>query len=125
MKSKLTELANELNIEFKELHDQAREKVPDELSGRGKNTWITEAGAEEMRLNQDVPEAVPECFKGKVKARMPNRLWVSVVIEGLPGKHPVLIGRRLDPDMLLGKRIPIHKIQDASGVTFRHASLTT
>lgn len=125
MKVKLTDLADELDVEFKELFKTAKEKVPDELTGRGKNTWVTEHGADELRLNADVPEVVPECFKGRVKSVMPNRRWVEVVIDGVPGKQHVLIGGRMCGDMLIGKIIPIHKITDVTGSTFRHAKLTT
>lgn len=126
MKVKLIELANELEMEFSDLFEQAKEKLTSEqLTGRGKNTWVTPEGAEELRLNADMPEVVPEVYKAKVLHTAPNGRWVYCTIDGLAGKHPVLVGRRLSGDTLVGKPIEIHRIEDATGVTFRHASLTS
>lgn len=125
MKTKLTELAKELNIPFDDLFQQAIDKISQtELSGRGKNTWITEKGADELRLNADIPEAVPELLHGRVKHAAVNRLWVYAVIEGIEGKHPVLVGRRWGGDRLVGKPIEIHRIEDVNGISYRYAALT-
>lgn len=123
MKIKLIDLADELQVALEVLLEKARQKVPNELSGKGKNTWITAHGANELRLNEDLPEAVPECYQGKVLHEAPNALWVYCAISDLPGKHRVLVGRRWGGDRLIGKTIPIHRIQDQTGVTFRHAEL--
>lgn len=125
MKTKLTELAKELDVPFEELFQQAQEKLTQsELTGRGKNTWVTEKGTEELRLNADIPEAVPPVLYGRVKHAAVNRLWVYCVIEGLEGKHPVLVGRRWGGDRLVGKPIEIHQIEDAKGLSYRYAALT-
>jgi hypothetical protein len=125
MKTKLIELAKELEVPFEELFQQAIDKLSQsELSGRGKNTWVTEKGAEELRLNADIPEAVPEVLRGTVKHTAMNRLFVYAVIEGIEGKHPVLVGRRWGGDRLVGKPIEIHRIEDVNGISYRYAALT-
>jgi len=125
MKTKLTELAKELEIPFDELFQQVIDKLSQsELTGRGRNTWVSEKGAEELRLNADIPEAVPELLRGTVKHSAPNHLYVYAAIEGVAGKHPVLVGRRLGGDRLVGKPIEIHRIEDINGISYRHATLT-
>lgn len=126
MKVKLTELAKELDVNFDTLFQQAIDKISQsELSGRGKNTWITEKGAEELRLNADIPEAVPPVLRGTVKHAAVNSMWVYAVIEGIEGKHPVLVGRRWGGDRLVGKPIEIHQIEDVNGISYRYAALTS
>lgn len=124
MKTRLTELSNELGIEFPDLLEQAQKKLlKKELSGRGRGTWVTEAGANELRLNADIPEAVPEVLRGTVITTAPNEKWVYCTIEGIPGKKPVLVGRRHGGDKLIGKPIEIHSIEDVNGTSYRYSLL--
>ena len=44
-KKKLTKIAEEQEIEFDEALSLAQEKLPEgSLTGKGKNTWVTEEG---------------------------------------------------------------------------------
>ena len=123
-KIKLTQLAIELKKPFAELMSIKDEKLErSEWTGTGKNTWLTPEGAEKMKLAVEVPLAVPAILQafGLHDAANPN--WVYCRIEGFDGKKPVAIPRRLH-GRLVGKTFPIHAISDATGTTYRHATLT-
>ena len=48
-----------------------------------------------------------------------NPIWLFCTIEGYEGKHPVKI-RRDFGSRLIGKRFPVEKIEDETGITWRH-----
>jgi hypothetical protein len=101
-----------------------REKLsPGQYTGYGKNTWLTVDGAETLRLAVDAPLAVPTKLRGIVIRDAQNPRWVYVKLEGVDGKVPVAIPRRLR-GMLAGKNISIDAITDAQGgTTYRHEIL--
>ena len=124
MKTKITALAEELDVSVNEIMMLKCKLEEDEWKGHGKNTWFqTEEAVEKLRLALDIPLAVPDVLTGSVlrSARNPN--WVYAKIIGMEGKHPVAIPRRLR-EKLVGKKIQIHAITDINGTTYRHAKLT-
>lgn len=124
MKVKLTELAKELEIDFNEALKIKNLKLDrHEVTGTGKNTWLTEEGRRKFEIAVMAENAVPDVVYGKVLHEAPNRKWVYVNPDGQEGKFPALIPKRLI-GRLVGKRIPLHVITDANGSTYRHASLT-
>jgi hypothetical protein len=124
MKTKLTDLAKKLKIEWEEALRLRDTKLhPAEWTGNGKNTWLTPEATVKLELAVVVPPVVPDLLKGRVIHEAPNPSAVYVIIEGKPGKLPVFIPRRLH-GKLIGKNIPIHAITDIKGTTYRHASLT-
>lgn len=124
MKTKLTELANKLKIEWDEAICLRDTKLdPAEWTGNGKNTWLTPEAAVKLELAVVVPPVVPNLLTGLVIYEAPNPSAVYAVIKGIRGKWPVFIPRRLH-GKLIGKNIPIHAITDIKGTTYRHASLT-
>lgn len=125
MKTKLTDLADELKIEFTEAVRLKNEHVsPQHLSGTGRNTWLTEAGVQQFIIASEAKEAAPKLLKAKVLHEAANSRWVFAIIDGVDGKKPVLIPPRLR-DRLIGKSIYVHAITDANGTTYRHESLTS
>jgi len=123
-KTKLTSLVKTLNRPFDELMTIKAEKLEhSEWTGTGRNTWLTPEGVEKMRLAVEIPLAVPVIVKGLCLHDAANPNWVYCKLDGLEGKKPVAIPRRFH-GRLVGKTIPIHAISDATGTTFRHASLT-
>ncbi len=122
-KTKIDEVAKQLNTTPNQLLTLKKEKLkPEHWSGIGKNTYFTEDGVELLRLALDVPLAVPGRLMGRVihEARNPN--WVYCQIDGVDGKKPVAIPRRLR-GKLNGKRIAIDAITDVNGTTYRHEML--
>jgi hypothetical protein len=131
MKVKLTELAEELKIGFEEAQAVANEKLmKTQMTGKGRNTWLTEEGAATLRLWKEVPEVVPTTLYGYVLYDAPNPNYVYAKIDGRDGKVPVVIPRKLRGKLgpkekgTKGKRIPIHAITDATGTTYRYGPLT-
>lgn len=126
MKTKLTELAVELDYDFNKLLKLKNEKLePHEVTGTGKNTWVTPEGRAKLEVAVLAPPAVPNVLEGCVITTAPNRKWVYCKIEGIEGKHPVMISNKMVAERYIGKKIPIHAITDKTGTTYRHASLTS
>jgi hypothetical protein len=124
MKIKLTELAKKLGMTFDEAHQLKLDKlVAGEYKGSGRNTWLTPEAAEKLRLAMEIPAVVPTVLDAKVLHDAPNPNWVYAIIQDVNGKRPVAIPRRLR-GKLVGKPIKVHAITDATGTTYRHASLT-
>ena len=92
-------------------------------TGYGKNTYFTPKGINEIEIALEIPLAVPDKLQGVVLYAARNPDWVMVKPEHKEGKIPVKIGRKFR-GRLIGKRIVIDAITDASGsTTYRHAEL--
>lgn len=120
----IKQLADELGKDIEELIKLKNEKVPKaHTSGYGKNTKLDEEGERLVRQALEAPLTVPDYLHGKVLADANNNRWVWVKIEGRENRHLCLVPRKLR-GKLVGKRIAIHAITDATGATtFRHAAL--
>jgi hypothetical protein len=119
-KIQITELAKELDYDIDKLIGLKMKKLGAEhFKGNGKNTWLTDEGADLLRLAVQVPLAVPNRLMGMVLHEARNPRWVFVKIDGKEGKHPVLIHRRYYGRMI-GKRIAINQITDNKGTTYTH-----
>lgn len=124
MKVKITELAEELGVNVNELLEvKASKLTEDDWTGRGKNTWFTEDAVAKIRLAMDIPELSPDVLYATFVHAAPNDRWVYAKIEGVDGKRPVLIPRKLR-GKLKDKKFPVHAITDNKGTTYRHAALT-
>jgi hypothetical protein len=124
-KVKIIALADELGKTVNELLKIKSSKLTEGLhySGYGKNTYLTEEAVELIRLSFDVPLAVPDKIRALVLMEARNPRWVYAKLEGHTGKVPVAIPRKLR-GKLLGKRINVDAITDASGgTTYRHEML--
>jgi hypothetical protein len=123
---KIAELAKELNRTVNELLKLKSDKLQIDIhySGYGKNTTLTEDGAELLRLAYEVPLAVPNLLQATVLSEARNPRWVYCKILSRDGKVAVAIPRKLR-GKILHKRIFIHEIKDSDGgVTFRHEALS-
>jgi hypothetical protein len=124
MKTKITDLSVELKVPYAELMEIAKAKLSEkDYTGAGKRLWLTEAAVEKLKLALAVPPAVPDVIIGQVLSEAPNNRWVYCTLAGKEGKHPVLIPNRLR-GKLVGKKIEVHAITDATGTTYRHAALS-
>jgi len=124
MKVKITELAEELGVNVNELLEvKASKLTEDDWTGRGKNTWFTEDAVDKIRLALDVPELSPDVVYATFLHAAPNNRWVYAKIQGVDGKRPVFIPKKLR-GKLKDKKFPVHAITDIKGTTYRHASLT-
>ena len=126
-KMRLTTLAKELGMDVNHLVRLKGQKLsPSHYTGYGKNTWLTVEGAELLRLATEAPLAVPNKFQGMVLCAARNPRWVYAKLDGQEGRVPVAIPRKLIAIRMVGKKIPIDAITDASGqTTYRHEMLAT
>jgi hypothetical protein len=118
-------LADKLGVPVNKLLEIKNLKLVkgEHYTGYGKNTYFTPKGVEEVELALEIPLAVPDKLNGTVLSPARNPDWVMVKLEHKDGKIPVKIGRKFRVK-LIGKRILIDAITDASGsTTYRHAEL--
>jgi len=118
-------LADNLQISVNKLLEIKNSKLTKNKHyvGFGKNTDFTPAGMEEIELALNVPLAVPDMVSAFVVHAAKNPDWVMAKLEYKEGKVPVKIARKFR-DKLIGKRILVHAITDATGeTTYRHEAL--
>ena len=59
-KTKATELAKELEVDFLTISTIIEENVSDsDISGKGKNTWLTEDAVSIVKDKLEIPELIP------------------------------------------------------------------
>jgi len=123
MKVKITELAEQLGVNVNDLMMLKTQKLTeDDYTGHGNKTWFTEDAVVKIRLALDIPEFSPDVMYATFVRDAPNPRWVYANIQGIGGKHAVLIPRKLR-GKLNNKKFPVHGITDTTGTTYRHASL--
>ena len=116
MKRKLTALMQDYETEysFDECLQIVQQKLSKEMvTGKGKNTWINEEGAEVLKVALHVPEIVPKLHMGVVVRPAPNKGYVYAKLEGVDAVVPVVVSRRMR-DQLLNKRIRVEEINDGN-----------
>lgn len=120
-KKKLTKIAEEYDTPFEEALKVATEKLPeDQITGKGKNTWVGESGQEILSSTLLIDEITPKHYKGVVKHEAPNPRFVYVFSKEIKKKVPVMIPKRLS-GTLTGKEIMFEAIEDNTGVSYRYA----
>ena len=98
MKRRLTEIAKDFGISFEEAQDIAFNNLEEDmLSGKGKNTWISEAG----QMAMDSIVHIPVIYRGRVSRLCPNPLFVMVNIQEICKNVPVRIKFGTQKNMLL------------------------
>ena len=113
--------------DFCDEHEYNRKQVDDlrrkmGIKAKKRNNIWTITGEEAAALDRELAlpeELTSETYYARGLHEAQNPIWLFCIIEGLEGKHPVKIrkdfGRRL-----VGKRFPIEKIEDETGITWRH-----
>ena len=120
MKTKLTKLIEDYDVEFDEALQIAQDKLPrEEITGKGKGTWINEEGVKILDEAFDIPEIVPKHIKVKMLSECPNRCYNWGHSKELGKKVPVLIPRRFY-GALVGKTISVECITDDTGTSYRY-----
>lgn len=119
-------LARELKLPIPDLARLRAEHLCDQdYYEVGQAKWFTAEGAAKLRVAVAVPLAVPKRHEARVLCAARNPKWVFVAIPGNDRKQPVAIPRKLI-GKLVGKKIFVDEIKDeAGGVSYRHADLTT
>jgi hypothetical protein len=119
-KIKLTTLSDEYEVNFEEAIGIVLEKIPKEyVTGRGRNTWISEEGQEIIKEGLFIDEIIPKNYVGKVLAQCPNPRYNLVYNKDIGKKIPVMIPRRFQ-GRFVGKMINFEAIEDLNGVSYRY-----
>ncbi len=120
MKKKLTQLAEEYNVEFEEALSIVKEKIPAEcITGKGKNTWLSEEAQAVVREGLFIEEIIPKNYKGEVLSECPNKKFNFVYSKEVGKRVPVLVPRRLR-GKLINKVIMFEAIEDGRGTSYRY-----
>jgi len=119
-KKKLIQIANEQEVEFEEAMQIAQEKLPEgSLTGKGKNTWVTEEGTAILEESFMITEIIPKHFKGIVLNDCPNPKYVSVLHPEERKRVNVLVPRKWQ-GKLVKKEITFEAIEDVNGASYRY-----
>jgi hypothetical protein len=97
-KKRLKDIAEEFNIDFEEAQKIVYHNLDEDMvSGKGKNTWISEAGQD--IFDNYVP--LPVIYRGKVVRLAPNPMFVVTYIKELGKTVPVKLRNRNQKGFLL------------------------
>tara|TARA_R110000787_G_scaffold245626_1_gene351453 strand:+ start:384 stop:767 length:384 start_codon:yes stop_codon:yes gene_type:complete len=119
-KIKLTALSDEYEVTFEEAIGIVLDKIPEDyISGKGKNTWISEEGQDIIKEGLFINEIIPKNYIGKVIAECPNPRYNFVYNKEIGKRVPVMIPRRLQ-GKFIGKVINFEGIEDVNGVSYRY-----
>jgi hypothetical protein len=119
-KVKLTQIANNYEVSFNEALQILQEKVPAEyITGKGKNTWLSEEGQSIVEDGLFIDEIIPHNYIGKVLSECPNPRYNYVYSKEIGKRVPVMIPRKWQGQMV-GKSITFEAIEDESGVSYRY-----
>jgi len=120
MKKRLTQIAKENNIEFKELEDLAKSKLSSKMiTGNGKNTWISEDGQQILDQAIEVPEGVAKHITAVIVRKAPNQRYLYAYSKDIDKVIPVLVPRRYAKS-LMGKLVSVEVIEDVRGSSYRY-----
>ena len=119
-KKRLTELADQYDVSFEEAFEIVKEKLPaDQVTGRGKLTWIGEVGQSILDESLMIDEITPKHYTGQVLSECPNDRYNYVHSKEIGKRVPVLIPSRHRGKMV-GKVITFEAIEDNKGVSYRY-----
>ena len=119
-KKRLIKIAEEQEVEFDEALKIATEKLPSgSVTGKGRNTWVTEEGAKILEDSFMIDEIIPKHFTGTVIAECPNPKYNVVFSKEIGKRANVLLPRKWQ-GKLLKKIIIFEAIEDSKGVSYRY-----
>lgn len=119
-KKRLIKIAEEQEVEFDEALKIATEKLPSgSVTGKGRNTWVTEEGAKILEDSFMIDEIIPKHFTGTVIAECPNPKYNVVFSKEIGKRVNVLLPRKWQ-GKLIKKIIIFEAIEDSKGVSYRY-----
>ena len=119
-KKRLMQIASEQEVEFKEAMRIAQEKLPEgSLTGKGRNTWVTEEGTAILEESFMIEEIIPKHYVGIVLSECPNPRYNYVHNKEIGKKVPMLVPRKWQ-GKLVGKVITLEAISDNNGTSYRY-----
>tara|TARA_R100001463_G_scaffold131617_1_gene191766 strand:+ start:236 stop:610 length:375 start_codon:yes stop_codon:yes gene_type:complete len=119
-KKRLAVIAEEYDVPFEEAFKIAIDRLPpDEVTDKGKLTWIGEDRQLILEKSMLINEITPKNYKGKVISECPNPRYNYVQCKELRKRIPVLIPAR-NRGKMLGKLITFEAIEDNNGASYRY-----
>jgi len=119
-KKRLIKIAEEQEVEFDEALKIATEKLPSgSVTGKGRNTWVTEEGAKILEDSFMIDEIIPKHFTGTVIAECPNPKYNVVFSKEIGKRANVLLPRKWQ-GKLMKKIITFEAIEDQKGISYRY-----
>ena len=120
MKVRLSKLAEEQDVAVEEALRIATEKLPESsLTGKGKNTWINEQGADILSKSLMIDEIIPKHYEGIVISECPNPRYNYVINKEI-GKKVAMMVPRTKRGILVGKKVTFEAIEDIKGISYRY-----
>tara|TARA_R100001126_G_scaffold51839_1_gene29297 strand:+ start:258 stop:629 length:372 start_codon:yes stop_codon:yes gene_type:complete len=120
MKKRLTQIAKENNIKFEELQKLAADKLSAQMmTGKGRNTWISDNGQQILDQAMEVPEGVAKHITAVIVRRAPNQRYLYAYSKDIDKVIPVLVPRRYAKN-LMGKLVSVEVIEDVQGSSYRY-----
>tara|TARA_R110001599_G_scaffold43659_1_gene130600 strand:- start:174 stop:551 length:378 start_codon:yes stop_codon:yes gene_type:complete len=91
-KRKLKDIAEDMGVSFDKAMEIVTMKLEESmLSGKGKNTWVNEAGQD--IIDSHLP--VPHIYRGRVVGEAPNKRFIYVYIKEMVKRVVVRIPNRM------------------------------
>tara|TARA_E500000318_G_scaffold103666_1_gene108937 strand:- start:131 stop:511 length:381 start_codon:yes stop_codon:yes gene_type:complete len=119
-KKRLIQIATEQEVQFEEAMRISQEKLPEgSLTGKGKNTWVTEEGTAILEESLMIEEIIPKHYLGHVLDECPNPRYNYVYNKDIGKKVPMLVPRKWQ-GKLIGKVITFEAISDNKGTSYRY-----
>ena len=119
-KKKLTQIAIEQEVEFEEAMRIAEEKLPEgSLTGKGKNTWVTDEGTSILEKSFMIEEIIPKHYTGNVVGECPNPRYNYVVSKAIGKRVPMMVPHKWQ-GRLIGKKVILEAISDNAGTSYRY-----
>jgi hypothetical protein len=119
-KKKLVKIAEEQEVDFDEAMHIAVEKLPEgSLTGKGRNTWVTEEGTAILEDSFMIEEIIPKHYSGIVLCECPNPKFNYVYNKEIDQKVPMLIPRKWQ-GKLIKKQVTFEAIEDVNGTSYRY-----
>jgi|TARA_E500000305_G_scaffold6074_1_gene4861 hypothetical protein len=119
-KKKLVKIAEEQEVDFDEAMHIAVEKLPEgSLTGKGRNTWVTEEGTAILEDSFMIEEIIPKHYSGIVLCECPNPKFNYVYNKEIGQKVPMLIPRKWQ-GKLIKKQVTFEAIEDVNGTSYRY-----
>jgi hypothetical protein len=119
-KKKLIQIAEEQEVTFDEAMQIATDKLPEgSLTGKGKNTWVSEEGTKILEESLMIDEIIPKHFTGVILAECPNPKYNVFFSKEIGKRVNVLLPRKWQ-GKLIKKTITVEAIEDTKGVSYRY-----
>jgi hypothetical protein len=119
-KKKLIQIAKEQEVTFDEAMQIATDKLPEgALTGKGRNTWVSEEGTRILEDSLMIDEIIPKHFTGVILAECPNPKYNVFFSKEIGKRVNVLLPRKWQ-GKLIKKIITVEAIEDTKGVSYRY-----